>query len=280
MGTFQSEYVPANGDIIYGKSKARTQYQQYMTAEQLTFVNTDWPYFDNYNDAFGISKPQVYQDDSPDTLEKNILGATHGKERAKDLPATQLKSRLSPTSVFDKTRTPVDRLQREKKDTVNLKGVSKPRPEPDALASARYMLALRRACKFGIGFVATDPAFLTHGAKIRFLLDGLDMKKMATKEPLDRKAEVTRDLGSLGKETIDSMYVPITTSELRYICRHWGQLEKLIAFYVAGNAVKAPWEEEYLVTDCFSRQLAACKSDWETYLSTRSNKLTRHADLL
>ena len=93
-------------------------------------------------------------------------------------------------------------------------------------------------------------------------------------------AEVTRDLGSLGKETIDSMYVPITTSELRYICRHWGQLEKLIAFYVAGNAVKAPWEEEYLVTDCFSRQLAACKSDWETYLSTRSKKLTRHEDLL
>jgi len=43
------------------------------------------------------------------------------------------------------------------------------------------------------------------------------MGKVATKETLNRKGEVLlRDLGSLGKETIDSIYVPITTSELRY----------------------------------------------------------------
>lgn len=283
MGTFRDEYAPTKGDIIYGKQKARTEYQRYMLPDQLDFVTKDWAYFDNYNENFGISKLQNYQTDSPDGLEKSIHDAPKIKPGTPDLPAKLLGSRLSPVSVFDKTRTPQDRLAREKQDSVfnSKKGTSTPRPEPEALASARYMLALRRACKFGIAFVATNDAFLSQGAKIRFLLDGLDMGKVATKETLNRKGEVLlRDLGSLGRETIDSIYVPITTSELRYTFRHWDELQKVVYFYVAGNSVEPPWQADYTTTDCFSRQFTSCQGAWAKYGVQRSTKPNRHTTLL
>ncbi|EPL4526997.1 hypothetical protein QCK34_004405 [Enterobacter asburiae] len=83
----------------------------------------------------------------------------------------------------------------------------------------------KRGSKSGIEMIARQPP--GHPRKLHFILDDLDISKVALKEK--------RYIG--GKE------VPqITSSELRYIYRHWHRLKGKVIFYYKNKVSDAPWE--------------------------------------
>jgi hypothetical protein len=278
MGTFQEDFAPAKYDIVYGKQKAREIYvERFMSAEQRGFVKADQGFMDDYNARFGLDDYGNFKGEDPKKVVHDVV--TGGEDDddappgAKAMSEGLLKSRFSPAGVFDpKTRGTDARLQRETKDVKVSDG--KPPSAEQQKAQARMSLALRRSCKFGIAFVATNADFLKAGARLRFVLDGLDLQAAAAKTEITR--EVTRD--EVGK--VNSTFVPVTTSELRYICRHWDELKPVVFFYLNGDGVAAPWESDWTGTDCFGAQRASKTKPWLEYLAERKNKKTRHEKLL
>ena len=89
-------------------------------------------------------------------------------------------------------------------------------------------IAIRRSCKYGIHFFVEKKA-----AQLHYILDGMDIQAI-----VDRK----RMLNSSTK----LHKVPICTSEIRYIFRHWNRLaaSKRLWFYDKFNKVAAPWNND------------------------------------
>jgi thiamine pyrophosphokinase len=92
-------------------------------------------------------------------------------------------------------------------------------------ADLEGLLAIRRACKFGIEFAVTS-----HYKKVHYVLDAITMTDVLNK--------TTFPLYS-GKDG-----VPITTSELRFLFRNWNRFKGTgrVVFYSGFNAVQPPWE--------------------------------------
>ena len=66
------------------------------------------------------------------------------------------------------------------------------------------------------------------GKKIRFLLDGMNLTDVATKDD---------SLGHYGKN--------ITAGELRFIYRHWNSdFRGHVVFYLNDHEVPAPWDSD------------------------------------
>ena len=140
------------------------------------------------------------------------------------------RSRFSPLKVFNAPKAKVDAegftpASKKKKDKAS------------ALEQNRSYLAIRRACKFGLGLAATNAAFM--GAKVHFLLDGLDMQEVANK---------ASRVGYGGRTAVS-----ITTSELRYAFRYWGRLSGVITFYVNLQPVAAPWLNDWSLSPLAGR---------------------------
>ena len=137
-------------------------------------------------------------------------------------------------------------------------GTSK-KAKGSALEQNRSYLAIRRACKFGLGLAATNAAFI--GAKVHFLLDGLDMQEVANKNPR---------AGYGGRTSVS-----ITTSELRYAFRNWGRLNNAIVFYVNLLPVAPPWISDWSLSPLGGRApdpIKAHKALWDQYADVRLAK--------
>lgn len=80
----------------------------------------------------------------------------------------------------------------------------------------------KRGSKSGLEMVASQPA--TSARKIHFILDGMDIDAVTSKAS-----------GKHGSS--------ITSSELRYIYRHWDRLVGKVMFYENGQQTNASWSE-------------------------------------
>lgn len=125
-------------------------------------------------------------------------------------------------------------------------------------AHARFVKAVRRACKGGIAMVASAPEYRQVEAKVHFALDRLgDLGKMARKDKLPNKDE----------------YVAITTSELCFCCRYWEDrefpLSNVVKFYVNGNRVYAPWERNWEENDAEGNPVFSNMEAWRRYMLSR-----------
>ena len=89
-------------------------------------------------------------------------------------------------------------------------------------------IAIRRSCKFGIHYFVERKA-----AKLHYILDGMDVDAIVKKDRMLNE--------STGKHK-----VPICTSEVRYIFRHWNRLAATnrLLFYHDFDAVDAPWSNQ------------------------------------
>jgi hypothetical protein len=169
----------------------------------------------------------------------------------------QLKQRLSYVEQINKSRFAPDQVPNA--SAQQLRGNLKPGHKGTEKFSRINYKAIRRACKFGIGMVATglSPDFPL--AKIHFILDGLNLEAIAKK-----------DLSVNGGT---DHFQPITSSELRYAFRHWASLKNKMLFYVNLTKVDAPWESDWEKQDIFGKKpVKASKNVWTSYQARRASK--------
>jgi hypothetical protein len=89
-------------------------------------------------------------------------------------------------------------------------------------------IAIRRSCKYGIHFFVEKKS-----AQLHYILDGMDIAAIVdTKRMLNSSTNLHK--------------VPICTSEIRYIFRHWNRLAATgrLLFYNKFNKVRAPWSND------------------------------------
>ncbi len=276
---FLVNFSPENGDLMYGLRDSRTEYlnawEQYIMGDMDRLVRfktlvqgnqkPNWNIIDNYNDYFflggavdfgskGSYSKAVGQMNArihtvfKDTVDKNPGNNFPSKTSEQLLQRTSYaqdlqKSRFSPARVLE---APSDKVGSEG-FTKNLSGSKKAAQEQN-----RSYLAIRRACKFGIAMVATSAAFV--GCTIHFVLDGLDLKDVAQKNPR---------VGYGGRTAVS-----ITTSELRYVYRNWNDLRNRLKFYVNLDEVAAPWVQDWSlipIGQTLPNPLKAYRDEWLAY---------------
>jgi hypothetical protein len=212
---FFKEFKPERGDLIYGRSDVRDVYESKLDKDQLKAIAEGaWVRIDSYNDSAMI--PALQTGGSEDDIRQSTLDFAAeadkgvGPKDVTDYSKALLSSRYTPLSTLT---APKEKLERENAG----------RPEGN-----RELLAIRRACKFGIEHVVTSHK----GAYIHFAIDDIKMEDVVAQTTFGGS-------GRAGKA------VPITTSELRAIYRnsHREEYKRRIIFYVKGEEKMAPWDE-------------------------------------
>jgi hypothetical protein len=280
MPNYVDDFIPRRGDVTYGISPACSAYltaweaalmpklkglDQTVADEafedyQAALSGEKTNRMDCYNNYFGI--PSVAAGGSKkkamDSIQGKLAAAT--SDRMKAYGTGIQNSRFSPATVFeaDKAKLQAEGYQKSNFTSTKLLGKDKDR-KGQALRQNQNYLAIRRACKFGIGLVATDPQFAN--AKIHFILDGLDMQEVANK--------ATRSSASTTGPA--KVAVSITVSELRYVYRNWGKLSGQVILYVNLIPVAAPWLNDWGPLQCLGGfpDTSAHKGLWDAYGAQR-----------
>ncbi len=107
--------------------------------------------------------------------------------------------------------------------------------DPSDIAAAAKELAIRRSCKFGIEYVLK-----LDKAMIHYVLDGMDMLKVAQKDWFDKTIPRTGASISFRK-------ISICTTELRYLFRNWGRIGPTgrVKFYYNFIDIVPPWSDDF-----------------------------------
>lgn len=95
------------------------------------------------------------------------------------------------------------------------------------VAYTLYDVAIRRSCKYGV-------FYFTHvkHSTLHYILDEMDIGTIVDKDMLKN-------------DSTNAKKVPICTSELRYIFRHWNQLKDgTLVFYDRYQRCGAPWADQ------------------------------------
>jgi len=280
---FVNEFRPERGDLMYGLRDTRTVYLNQWQAHiglnsdrvmKFLKLTTDrqkpnWNIIDNYNDYFFLGG-NVDFSGATGSYSKALgelyarLSAITGQRATIDQSSTwkketQLTQRVAYVTELERSRfSPLNSFTADPNKVARegfTPGISG--SADAALQQNRSYLAIRRACKFGIGMVASDMAFA--GCKIHFVLDGLNLSDVATKAPR----------AGYGGRTA----VPITTSEIRYVFRKWNDLRNTVIFYVNLNSVNPPWEDDWSlqpVDNMPPNPLRAYKGQWDAYGQQRA----------
>lgn len=210
----------SRGDLVYGITENIDRALKTITGKDSDYQDIQASKINWYNVAIqeGIQNAQFSPDESRDVARWSVF--YHAQ------------------SVIAGNYSIVSRLQQQRYDSfISNLGESKYTPirallEDDAspklnreyglsALDKRKSFAVRLGCKFGIHFVTKIA-----GGKIHYLLDDIDLFKVFNKEPL-------KPGGSL----------PIITSELRFLYKHWVKYQDSVIFYKLGKQVPAPWSE-------------------------------------
>lgn len=114
----------------------------------------------------------------------------------------------------------------EKLSKTDFSPASLSRTTADKVAYTLYDVCIRRSCKYGV-------FYFTHvkHAKLHYILDEMDIATIVDKT-------------MLLNDTANAKKVPICTSELRYIFRHWNHLKGgSLKFYDQYDECGAPWSD-------------------------------------
>lgn len=251
------------GDLLYGVHPARTLSTYKLSdGSKMTIC-------DNYNNAAKIGTGLAFarQWDGTGVLGSTKTDVSKAINRVIDNPAAALtqhdltnsrfrayaqglmQSRYSPADTID---LPDRRVQKDTHKTLEqIKAVNSRANKADLkqhqMAHAHFFKAVRRACKGGIAMVASSPEFVTKGAKVHFLLDGMG------------------DLGKVTRKEFFNTCTPITSSELTFCFRYWDTLKTVVNFYLNGEQVKAPWESNWVANDANGKEVKANKEAWLRY---------------
>ena len=215
--SFLNQFNPFRGDVLYGRTEARTDYlEAFMKSRQLKQLEQ------RAGEKFTIYRSGYYINDYNETITKGDLSIPSepklfSNSRALDHYRMLLqKSKYNPASVAK-----ADWKAYAKGDNTIQSDSLRTREEWTDLAQ---VLAVRKACKFGIEYISS-----MRNAYVHYALDGISIAEVIGK--------ADRNLWT-GKQG-----VPITTSELRYLFREWGRYRKEVKliFYLLQNETNAPW---------------------------------------
>lgn len=288
MAEFREDFKPENGDLLYGKLKARVKYFESWNGKWEA-IDT-YLIIDGFNNFLHMDRAESYADVQTlrrvleERAQQSNQGPNnpYGKEVRPYHEAISKSPRYAPETVFTASHEKVLGGNKSMiKNPLDKSSPYMPRPEGEALQGNRARLALKRACKFGIAFVATHEELLKSNARIHYALDGLDMKTVVDKAEITRVVktqQVTVKPGSVETRPVrQDTFVPITTSELRYIYRHWAALQERVLFYVNyQRTAVAPWEGASIdLTDCFGTKVAFGAELWESYSQRLGSKPNR-----
>lgn len=263
MSNILNDLDPSQGDLLYGLADARSKVIKEAREQKLAWVDEYVVIVDDYSHFF-TSSPMLLD---PEGLDDQQLQEAFNKAARKDVQdvATSLNQmgsgevqrfkeygkalmaseKHSPVSVY---KASADKLK--KQGTLQ---------KTDVEYWNRAFLAIRRNCKFGVGHVATEVIKKRPNARIRFLLDYLDMDEVVGGDDGSKKGERFVNQGS-------AYTAPITLSELRYTFRHWDLFKNGVVFYINDASIDAPWEGNW---DCQlgygGVQVYARRDKWEKY---------------
>lgn len=282
MPDFVDVFEPEKGELLYGLRDTRTAYltawegkarndDMNRLVEFLTLENgqkPNWNIIDNFNDFFFLGGHVDFSSSAKksavpwqlyarlqaiESVVRNDANRVCRIEQRATYAQQLASSRFSPASVFDASNAKLAQEGFTKKFKPD--GRKKIGKEA-ALQQNRSYLAIRRACKFGIGMAATHAAF--GGNKLHFLLDGLDLEEVARKKQRQ---------GYGGRTSVS-----ITTSEIRYVYRNWAKLRNVVRFYVNLTQVNPPWEEDWSrqpLPGTSPNPFEAHKDLWDAYGNAR-----------
>jgi hypothetical protein len=247
------------GDLLYGIGEEWARANR-----EYSVLVTNPRYADGYNNGFGIGTGTAFGR----TRGGNWEGVATAESVAESIGREDLspsdnaaplrrayieglmQSRFAPTTVFD--------LSAEVMAANNNRGFGVSAPED--INTARWNKAIRRACKYGLEMVASDPAFTGKGAQVHFVLDGLgDLGGMARKQTIDDVR---------GRERTTA-YVPITSSEICYVFRNWDRMQRTVRFWVNGREVQAPWLSNWSELDVSGKIVSSSWEAWQRYALKR-----------
>ena len=282
MPSYIEDFQPARGDVTYGISPACSAYLSHWEQTWIARCNSadqveadaakqniqaamglgKTNRMDCYNNYYGVSSIGSVKKEAKAMKAFQAKVATAPNDRMRAYAAGIQQSRFSPATVFNEEEQKLQAEGYQPNHFGSDKFFKTSHKKEQALAQNRNYLAIRRACKFGIGLVATDPQF--QHAKVHFILDGLDMAEVANK--------ATRTSASaLGPAKVA---VSITVSELRYVFRNWGRLSGKVVLYVNLLPVAAPWVQDWGPLQCAGAlpDIRARKDLWDAYGAARLNK--------
>lgn len=139
----------------------------------------------------------------------------------------------------------------EKLATTDFNAATLSRATADKVAYTLYDVCIRRSCKYGV-------FYFTHvkHATLHYILDEMDVGTIVDKT-------------MLLNDTTNAKKVPICTSELRYIFRHWNHLKGgSLKFYDQYDECGAPWSDARWETH---------RAGWADYAIAR---VTKFRDLI
>jgi hypothetical protein len=247
MASFLNAFDPTRGDLIYGRGEVRQAYLDLLPQDTRNEAGKRFVLLDNYNDATGTSGKAYGQRGDKVTPESvnaylDRVGALVNAPLKPNASEDQQKRADRTAAYFEYIRSmnarfaPAESFRLKRRD-IAAEGYKYPtgtfaflkrKENREVTRMNRGSKALRRVCKLGLAMVATDARFA--GARIHFLLDGLDLETVATKKELDIPGRTA---------------APITSSELRYVYRNWAGLKGTVILYVNLQSVTPPWEEDW-----------------------------------
>lgn len=270
MSNVSDEFNPGRGDLLYGLAAARGKYLDHIELYGTRPLDGYVTMVDDYNTQFYNSvwrKPGCPY--NAHTINQHLLHfrgelmtrQPNSAPVVDDFYGKILKSRFSPVRVSSVKSVSPQKAEKEGfQDSTEPKGGGVPYSADGYTSDAlnRSFLAVRRGCKFGIGFVADKVSTTRPNAVIHFALDGMRMQSILDKSTFEL------NLGNTA--------VPVTTSELRYTFRNWDRFKDRVNFYINYVKLPAPWEVDWIKDDLWGDKIRADKAGWETYRSAFTSK--------
>jgi hypothetical protein len=220
---FSVLFEPKRFDLVYGLGTERGSYfYRLPDAKRRAALKEAFVMIDNYNNTLGLFKGYTFANAADAERFGNVV-----KDRV------NLQFPVGHTGPAGQRKAQeLNRYARALLDSPHSPGVVASRSDarlaregfPDRQQNIQWKVT-RASCKFGIEYVVKHSP---PNRRIHFVLDGIG------DHDIIRKARLT---GHAGQKA-----VPITTSELRAVYRHWNVYREKVWFYRNFMCVLPPWE--------------------------------------
>jgi hypothetical protein len=215
MASFELEYTPKT-DLIYGIG---VWISCYVIHYQNPKKRPDgWLSDTDFQEAHRLKEEGFF---AINTYNVSLNNAQVRKEQGKVsdyMKAIDASLRSSPGNALKLADRPAPGdIAKLRKSNINLDP-----SDVRGVREAAYDMAVRRSSKFGIEYVAKNL-----DGKIHYILDGIDIGKVITKDTVTNKGGYTK--------------TPICSSELRFLFRNWQAYKGNVQFWKNYDHCSPPW---------------------------------------
>lgn len=235
---FVNSFDPFRGDVLYGTTGSRTEYlEKWMDFQSRTSTADEYRHFSIHNKYFYINDYNEPITDGDFSNRHNIRLSQN-----RDNVQTRYLGRLEETKYSPYNVGATKNQYIIEKNSSEILKRKKNLPTAEERKKMLMVQAVRRSCKYGIEYIANaHPSGILH-----YVLDGINLNSVIA------KTQMALWTGSQG--------IPITTSEIRFVFRHWHRFRnnQKFKFWKDFRDVNAPWQDK--------------PQDWLPYAQARVEK--------